>query len=367
MSTTKLRFGILGAANIAQKNWKGIWNSGNATVTAVGSRDLKRSQQFIDQCQAEAPMDKRPNAFASYADVIASPEVDAVYIPLPTGVRKEWVLKAAAAGKHIVCEKPCAGTVSDLEEMLKACREHNVQFMDGVMFMHSRRLEAIRDVLKSADGVGRIKRITSAFTFGSTPEFFSSNIRTNGDLEPMGCLGDLGWYCIRFALWLMDWQMPRKVTGSIVSQFARPDSQLPVPTDFCSELLFDQEVSASFYCSFIAANQQWAKISGDQGYLELDDFVLPFAGSELRFQTQKTEFHVKGCDFRMQPTIKSFAVSEHSHGDSNAQESNLFRNFSNQSLSGSLNAAWREIALKTQKVACACLESARQDGRSIAP
>ena len=363
MSTSKVRFGILGAANIAQKNWKGIRNSGNATVTGVGSRDFEKCREFIARCQAEAPMEKMPRAFGSYDEVLASADVDAVYIPLPTGIRKEWVLKAAAAGKHVICEKPCAATVADLEEMLAVCQEHKVQFMDGVMFMHSRRLERIGEVLKSGDGIGAIKRITSAFTFGSTPEFISGNIRTHSALEPLGCLGDLGWYCIRFALWAMDWQMPVEVTGRTISQINRGNS--PVPIDFAGELFFDDGISAGFHCSFIAANQQWAKIGGDQGYLELEDFVLPFAGSELRFQVQKTEFHVNGCDFKMEPNTKSFTVSEHSHGDPNAQESNLFRSFSNQVLSGKLNTSWPEIALKTQRISCACFESAYQGGRAI--
>jgi len=365
MSAQKLRWGILGTANIAQKNWKAIHNAGNATVTAVASRHVGRSQRFIGSCQGEVPMAEMPRPFGSYDDLLASSDVDAVYIPLPTGLRREWVLKAASAGKHILCEKPCAATVQDLEEMLAACREHNVQFMDGVMFMHSRRLDVMRDVLKSADGVGAIKRITSAFTFGSTPEFFSGNIRTRSDLEPLGCLGDLGWYCIRFALWALEWQMPQKITGRIVSQFSRQGSPMPVPTDFYGELVFDHEVSAGFYCSFIAANQQWARISGDQGYLELEDFVLPFDGPELHVQVQKTQFHVTGCDFKMEPHAKSFSVPEHSHGHPDAQESNLFRNFSNQVLSGSLDPWWPEIALKTQRVTCACLESARQEGRAV--
>lgn len=361
----KLGWGILGTANIAQKNWKAIHNSGNATVSVVASRDLGRSQRFIRNCQAEAPMEKMPRAFGSYSELITSSEVDAVYIPLPTGLRKEWVLKAASAGKHVVCEKPCAATVADLEEMLAACREHKVQFMDGVMFMHSQRLEAMREALKKSEGIGAIKRITSAFTFGSTPEFFSGNIRTHGALEPLGCLGDLGWYCIRFALWAMDWQMPQKVTGRIVSQFSRLDSQVPVPTDFSGELVFDREISAGFYCSFIAANQQWAKIGGEQGYLEVDDFVLPFHGSALSFRTQKATFHVNGCDFKMEPHSKTFSVPEYSHGHPSAQESNMFRNFSNQVRSGNINELWPDIGLKTQRIASACLESARAEGSAV--
>ena len=73
--------------------------------------------------------------------MLAAKDVDALYIPLPTGLRKEWVIRAAQAGKHIVCEKPCAINAADLREMVDACRQHRVQFMDGVMFMHSRRLD----------------------------------------------------------------------------------------------------------------------------------------------------------------------------------------------------------------------------------
>src|SRR5436853_2477232 len=144
MSTKKLRFGFLGAADIARKNWKAVRNSGNATVSAVASRDLRKARAFIAECQADAPMDKIPAAFGSYEEILSSNEVDAVYIPLPTGLRKEWVLRAAEAGKHVVCEKPCASSAADLREMLDACARRKVQFMDGVMFMHSGRLQKIR-------------------------------------------------------------------------------------------------------------------------------------------------------------------------------------------------------------------------------
>jgi len=89
-------------------------------------------------------MEVLPQAFGLYDDLLAKDTVEAVYIPLPTGVGKEWVLRAAAAGKHVVCEKPCAPSVADLREMVAACRLHRVQFMDGVMFTHSRRLEKLR-------------------------------------------------------------------------------------------------------------------------------------------------------------------------------------------------------------------------------
>ena len=226
MDKPLLRWGILGAANIARKNWKAIWNSKNGRVAAVASRDLRRSRRFIKECQAQAPFRPAPRALGSYEELLAAPDVDAVYIPLPTGIRGHWVKRAAEAGKHVVCEKPCATSVAELAEMLDACRRNQVQFMDGVMFMHSRRLERIREVLDDGQTVGPIRRITSAFTFRADEEFFASNIRAQSELEPHGCLGDLGWYCIRFALWAMNWKLPQRVTGQSPLGVQAPEQQV---------------------------------------------------------------------------------------------------------------------------------------------
>ena len=366
MSDQKLRWGILGTAQIARKNWRAIQNSGNGTVAAVASRDLERSRRFIQECQAEAPVENPPQAFGSYEDLLASNAVQAVYIPLPTGLRREWVLRAATAGKHVVCEKPCAVNAAELRQMLEVCQRHRVQFMDGVMFMHSLRLARMREVLEQEGTVGPIRRMTSAFSFCAPPEFFASNIRAQSALEPLGCLGDLGWYCIRFSLWAMGWKLPLEVTGRLLSEFTHEGSASPVPTEFAGELVFPDNVSAGFYCSFRTEIQQWAIVSGARGYLRVEDFVLPFAGEEARFEFRKAEFHTQGCDFRLEPNAHPFTVAEPSHGRPDSQETNLFRNFSAQVLSNRLEPFWPQIALKTQTVMDACLASARQDGRGVA-
>ncbi len=120
------RFGILGAATIARKNWQAIRSAGNATLTAVASRSRERAGQFIQESQASAPFPAVPRA-CGYSELLTSDDVDAVYVPLPTGVRKTWVLRAAAAGKHVLCEKPCATSAADLAEMIAACAKNNVQ------------------------------------------------------------------------------------------------------------------------------------------------------------------------------------------------------------------------------------------------
>src|SRR5438445_11174248 len=165
MSQTLCRWGILGTANIARKNWQAIHNAGNSTLAAVASRDRARAQQFIEECQADVPLEPAPIPCGSYAELVERNDIDAVYIPLPTGIRKEWVLRAAEAGKHVLCEKPCAITSQDLRTMLDACRRRRVQFMDGVMFLHSRRMPLLRQVLDDGQSVGTVLRIASQFGF----------------------------------------------------------------------------------------------------------------------------------------------------------------------------------------------------------
>jgi len=342
-----LRFGILGAANIARKNWESIYHSGNAIVTAVASRDNGRTRRFIKELQSKLPFKSAPAALGSYDELLASPDVDAVYIPLPTGLRKQWVLRAAAAGKHVLCEKPCGLSALEVRKMTEACAKNRVQFMDGVMFMHHPRLDRIRRVLDDRTSVGRIKRITSNFSFHLPERAYASNVRVNSRLEPAGCLGDLGWYCIRFTLWAMGWRMPRAVTGRILSERGAAHSPKRVPTDFSAELIFDDDTSAAFYCSFIAQYQNWVHISGDKGQLRVPDFVHPQSILETTCEVNGATLRLKNPAGRRDPATV-------------AQHTRMIRNFAGQIASGKLNREWPETALKTQRVMDACLEAARK-------
>ena len=348
-----LRFGILGAAGIARKNWKAILHSGNSTLAAVASRDAAKARQFIAELQAEAPFATPPAALGSYEALLADPRIDAVYIPLPTALRAEWVIRAAEAGKHVVCEKPCAVSTAVLDTMLSACRRHRVQFLDGVMFMHSPRLARMREVLDDATALGEVRRITSQFSFLGHEDFFDRNIRINPALEPLGCLGDLGWYNLRFALWAGHWRLPAAVSGRILS--ATPDG---VPTDFSGELQFNGGVSSGFYCSFLNYRQQWANVSGTRGYLQVNDFVNPFDGAESTFEV--TQIGQEG--HRALPVVQRFAVPGHACVHPTAPEASMFRHFAAQVATGQLNEAWFQWARQTQLVMDACLASARAGG-----
>jgi len=365
MANRVCRWGILSAAHIARKNWLAIWNAENATLAAVASRNLEKAQQYIDENQSHTPFDPKPVAIGSYEELLKRPDIDAVYIPMPTGLRKEWVIHAAEAGKHVLAEKPIGCTGADAAEMVAACKKHNVQFMDGVMFMHSARLNKLREALNDGQSVGQLRRIASHFSFARTDEFATSNIRQSSELEPLGCLGDLGWYNIRFTLWVMNYQMPQRVSGRMLTADKRPDSKATVPVEFSGEMFFANNISASFYCSFITETQQWASVGGSKGHLHVNDFVVPYYNNEISFTVANGGLNQKGCDFNMEERLRKVSIPEYSNGWPNSQETNLFRNFSQLALSGKVDPTWGEIAVKTQHVIDACLASAREDGKLV--
>jgi predicted dehydrogenase len=366
MSTSRCRWGILGTANIARKNWKAIRNASNSTLVAVASRDAERARHFIAECQADVTLTPEPVACGGYQELLDRDDINAVYIPLPTGVRKEWVLQAARAGKHVLCEKPCAISAADLRAMLDACQENRVQFMDGVMFMHSQRLHLLRQTLDDGRSIGSIRRITSQFGVLRSDNFLATNIRGSNVLEPLGCLGDLGWYNIRFSLWVMNEQLPQRVTGRVLAGH-NPGVGPELPMEFSGEMSFAEGESASFYCSNRTGNQEWANVSGTHGFLHVPDFVIPYYGNEASFETNAPVLQVRSCcDFGMESYPRRLAVHEYSNGMVNAQETNMIRTFAQIVLSGQLQPRWGEQALATQQVLDALLRSARQDSSSVA-
>ncbi|MGA2243571.1 MAG: Gfo/Idh/MocA family oxidoreductase [Verrucomicrobiota bacterium] len=350
-----LRLGFLSTAGIGRKNWKAIRNSGNCIITAVASRDIARARAFIADCQREHPFAAAPAALGSYDELLASPAVDAVYIPLPTGLRKDFVIRAAQNGKHVLCEKPCAGSAAELEEMLAACRKNSVQFLDGVMFMHSPRLARVREVLDDGRSVGPIRRLSSAFSFYPGEDFFRTNIRVDGALEPFGSLGDLGWYCLRFTLWALHWRLPETVAGWVLSASENLPGRVSAPTEFCATLFYPGGVTSDLYASFHAGNQQWTHVSGQNGWLRLPDFIHPLNSYEPAFEVNDQMITVPG-EVKCPPGADPVDI-----GHATAQDARMWRSFANQIFTGRLNDEWPMWSLQTQLVLDACLDSAKRN------
>jgi predicted dehydrogenase len=358
----RCRWGILGSASIAKKNWHSIVNAGNSQIVAVGSRSAETAQRFIAECQASVPSPYTVDAVEGYDALIQRRDIDALYIPLPTALRAEWAVKAAQAGKHIVVEKPCGVTAAELQRIIDAANAAGVQFMDGVMFMHSSRLQAIRATLDDGVSVGNIRRISSHFSFIGDDEW----IHRNSLIEPAGCLGDVGWYNIRLILFALNYKLPVEVRGRILHGVHRPNSSGVTPTEFEGELLFDGGVTATLYNAFNTSRQQWAYISGSKGYIHLKDFVLPHFGNEVSFTVANDSFAGDGCFFNLEKHERTISLPEYSNNHYNSQEARLYRTFGDLVLSGKRDPFWPEVALTTQRILDALLKSAHSGSIPIA-
>lgn len=225
----------------------------------------------------------------------------------------------------------------------------------------------MRAVLEDGNSIGTIRHISTQFCFAAPDEWFDTNIRASSGLEPAGCLGDLGWYTIRMALWTMNMQMPTEVRGRIIEGIRRPDSTEDVPVEFVGDLQFSGGATASFFNSFRVHNLQSATICGQKGSLHVNDFVLPFFGGELDFEVSRHQFVVDGCRFNMERHRRQVGVHEVSNNAPSAQETRLFRKFSDLALSGHPDSVWPEITLKTQLVMDAALKSAQNGGGPVKP
>jgi predicted dehydrogenase len=351
-------WGFLGAAGIAEKNWASVRRSGNGVLKSVGSRDIAKAQTFIESCQASQPFKIAPQAVGGYEEILSDPEIDAVYIPLPTGIRKEWVIRAAEAGKHVLCEKPCAASLEDLGEMIAACEANGVQFMDGVMFVHNERLSRILEVLENGEELGKVRRIESCFSFLGDEEF-EGNIRLDSRLEPAGCLGDLGWYCLRMTLSCFQNTLPERVRAFMLEE------KNGVPVEIRADLYFSDDRSASFHCSFTTSLEQTCRISGTKGTLSLDDFVQPIEGSETSFRLTQLGSLNEGCNYSTTAKRREVKIPGKSTNDVGSQETLLFRKFGELVLRGKVDSSWPERSMLTQKVMDAVLKSAREGGEAV--
>jgi predicted dehydrogenase len=201
-----VRWGIMGTATIADSVQQAMRDAPSAEPVAIASRSLEKAKTWGDERGI-------PKAYGSYGELLADDEIDAVYIPLPTTMHLEWVVKAAEAGKHVLVEKPVGVSEAEVDKMTAACAKAGVHFMDNVMFMHNKRLAAIADVLPE---IGDVRRVTACAGFLAAEAFLKGDtrdIRTQASADPLGALGDVGWYNIRTIMFAKNWALPTYVTA----------------------------------------------------------------------------------------------------------------------------------------------------------
>lgn len=339
-------FGVLGCAGIAEKTCQGIAETASARVVAVGSRALAKAEAFV---QAHAP---GATPYGSYEAVLEDSRVQVVYIPLPTTMKKEWVLKAAQKKKHVLCEKPLAADIKDVEAMLAACREAGVQFMDNTMFMHNERLGKMRAVLDDRDLFGEVKHVMSSFSipFGNDPAWAAGNIRMAQALEPLGSLGDLGWYNIRLSLWAFAWEDPTEVSCVYLDT-----TEEGLPITLHAVMRFARGRSAAFDCSFRCALRQWAEVVGEKCTLTLDDLCVTQEHGKASFAVARGSISEKALTFPKE-TVKSETLV------GCVQHVALIEALSALVRGGEPDPKWPAWTLQTQRILLLLHDSARQGG-----
>jgi predicted dehydrogenase len=177
--TQKLRWGIMGCAQIATGSvMPAIQESETGVIHAIASRGLTKSSAVA----AEFGIEK---AYGSYEELLADPDVDAVYIPLPNHLHCEWVIRAAEAGKHVLCEKPVALNSREAEAMVAACRKAGVLLAEAYMYRHHPRIAELQEIIASGE-IGELRSIRGTFTYNDATD--TSNIRSSQPGEAAPCM-----------------------------------------------------------------------------------------------------------------------------------------------------------------------------------
>jgi predicted dehydrogenase len=257
MSSTgsRVRWGILSTANIATgKVIPGLRRAPNCEVVAIASRDG-------DRAVAAAATLEIPRAHASYEALLADPEVDAVYIPLPNHLHAEWTLAAARAGKHVLCEKPLALTAAEAQTMIDGCREAGVLLMEAFMYRLHPSWVAVRELV-AAGRIGRLAAVDSWFSFYNDDPANIRNIRDYGG----GALYDIGCYCINLSRMLFGGE-PTAIHGAV-----RRDPVTGVDV-LASAVLEFPDGLATFGCSTRLEPDQRVTVYGTTGRITID---IPF-------------------------------------------------------------------------------------------
>lgn len=199
----KIRWGVLGAANIAVKKAIPAMQAGDfCEITAIASRTLEKARSAAHDLDI-------PKFYASYDELLADAEIDAVYNPLPNNLHVEWTIKAAEAGKHILCEKPLTLTAAEAEKLIAARDRTGVKIQEAFMVRSHPQWLAVRDLI-AQNRIGAVQAITMFFSYFNDD---AANIRNKPEMGG-GALMDIGCYCINLSRFILGAE-PRRIAAMI--------------------------------------------------------------------------------------------------------------------------------------------------------
>jgi predicted dehydrogenase len=261
-----VRIGILGAARIAPPAVvKPAGKIGEAQVTAVAARDRSRAEAFATKHGIAKVHD-------SYADLVADPDIDAIYNPLPNGLHGEWTIAALEAGKHVLCEKPFTANAQEAEAVAAVADRTGLVVMEAFHYRYHPLAQRMRDVVTSGE-LGTIERIEAALCF-PLPKF--SDIRYQYDLAG-GATMDVGTYTVHMAR-LLGGEEPTVVSAAAKLRGPQIDRAMR------AELAFPSGPTARITCSMWShwLIQTSVKVTGDQGEMRVINPTAPQVWHRMR-------------------------------------------------------------------------------------
>lgn len=253
---SKIRWGLLSTANINRRVIPAIRESARGELVAVASRSQASAQAYADKWAI-------PYAFGSYDAMLASDAVDAVYIGLPNHLHAEWSIKAMQQGKHVLCEKPFALTLAEVDEMTAVAQQTNRVLTEAFMYRHHPQTKIVGQMIANGR-LGRVTVLRGVFNF-------AFNTRDNIRLVPEmggGCLWDVGVYPLSFAQYIMGGP-PQQVFGT---QWL---GESGVDEVFSGQMVYANGAMAQISSSFCTPFRTEVEILGTEGRLVLN---RPFTG-----------------------------------------------------------------------------------------
>ena len=279
MTASKLRWGILSTGKIAHRFAEALSKSSTGQLVAVASRTSEDALKFAEQHGV-------PHAHADYAALLQNPEVEAIYIAPPHPMHREWAIRCAEAGKHILCEKPAGMSRDEVEEMIGAARRHGVFFMEAFMYRCHPQTETLRNLIRSGE-IGPIRMIHATFSY-HLGEYDPSHRLVARDLGG-GSILDIGCYGI---------SMARMVAGEVLGKrhaepaevrgFARLEPGEQTDLTASAILRFPGDMIAMIQSGILLNGSNEVRLEGELGTVTLNrPWIIDKDEAEIRIVNHK--------------------------------------------------------------------------------
>jgi len=281
MRDRKLRWGVLGTANICRSVNPAIQSSRNGELLAVASRDASRASAFAGKWNIA-------RSYGGYEALIEDADIDALYVPLPNGMHREWRVRALESGKHVLCEKPLALSEAECLAMHAAAEANDVTLMEAFMYRFHPRMERLVEMVRRGD-IGELRAIRSVFTFRLTRP---NDVRWQPG-QGGGALMDVGCYCINAA---------RTLAGSepIQAEGWGRWHETGVDASVAGVLRFSNGLVAHFDCALDTERREFLEVAGTNATLSLDAAFVPGTSPAITTaygaQRERTVYETPGAD-----------------------------------------------------------------------